>query len=380
MPIRYQQSPIRVLLVDDEPCLLDVCRDYLELTGELSVVGAESGTQALEALEKKPFDAIVSDFQMPNMDGIQLLHEVRRRYGSLPFILFTGKGREEVVIQALEGGADSYLQKGGDPTPQFTLLLHRVKQAVERRRAEEALLDSEARLRRAEGVARLGHWELALVEQQMLASPGACALYGTEVWQMEMKAAQAFVLPGYRPVLDAAMNALIQDGVPYDVEFKIRRGDDGRVLDIHSWAEYDAEKGRIFGVIQDITERKHVDEMARQSEELGRRSERKYRILFDALPDPTFLIEKETGLIFDANRAAEEAYGYSREEMTGMRNTDLSAEPEETSAATRDPGHFYPIRYHRRSDSSIFPVQITADLVHTDEGTFIICIARLMDR
>ncbi|MEI6797249.1 MAG: hypothetical protein WCK39_10330 [Methanomassiliicoccales archaeon] len=63
-----------------------------------------------------------------------------------------------------------------------------------------------------------------------------------------------------------------------------------------------------------------------------------------------------------------------------MRNTDLSAQPEETSAATRDPGHFYPLRYHRRSDASVFPVQITAGLIHLDEGAFIICTVRLMDR
>ena len=306
MPIRNEQRTVRVLLVDDEPYLLDVCRDFLEMTGEVTVVGVESGAQALETLEAKPFDAIVSDYQMPKMDGIQLLHEVRRCYGRIPFILFTGKGREEVVIQALDGGVDSHLQKGGDPMPQFALLLHRVKQAVERRRAEESLLESESRLRRAESVARLGHWEMVLVERQMLASEGACALYGTEAWQMELESAQAFVLPEYRPVLDAAMDALIHDGVPYEVEFKIRRGSDGRSLDIHSGAEYDAEKGRIFGVIQDITEGKRAEEKALQSEERCRRSERKHRVLFDALPDPTFLIEKETGLILDVNSAAEQ--------------------------------------------------------------------------
>jgi PAS domain S-box-containing protein len=380
MQVGNKRRIIRVLLVDDEPDLMEICREYLEMSGEVSVLGVESGALALEALQKERFDAIISDYQMPQMNGIQLLREVRARHGGLPFILFTGRGREDVVIQALDGGVDSYLQKGGDPNPQFAELAHRLKQAVERSRAEQALQESEARLRRAEGVARLGHWELVIGEEIMLASAGASVLYGTETSEMDLKTAQAFVLPGYRDTLDMAMKALILMGVPYDVEFKIRRGDDGRIRDIHSWAEFDAEKGRIFGVIQDITEMKCANDMARQNEALCRRSERRYRILFDALPDPTFLIEKETGLIFDVNKAAEREYGYSREELMRMRNTDLSAEPEETSAATQDPGYFYPLRHHKRADASIFPVEITADLVQMDEGSFILCTARLTDR
>ena len=73
------------------------------------------------------------------MNGIEFLKTVRTSGNQLPFILFTGRGREEVVIQALNEGADFYLQKGGDPKPQFTELYHKIRQAVQQRQVEEEL-------------------------------------------------------------------------------------------------------------------------------------------------------------------------------------------------------------------------------------------------
>jgi PAS domain S-box-containing protein len=77
------------------------------------------------------------------MDGIQFLVEVRSRFGPIPFILFTGRGREEVVIQAINSGADFYLQKGGEPKSQFAELSHKIMSAASRKRAEDALRESE---------------------------------------------------------------------------------------------------------------------------------------------------------------------------------------------------------------------------------------------
>lgn len=136
---------ISVLFVDDELVLLDIGRLFLERMGEFRVTGVESGTLALEHLKKGRYDAVVSDYEMPDMDGITLLRTVREQYGDLPFILFTGRGREDVARDAVNIGADFYIQKGGDPKAQFHEISHKIEQAVERRRVRLAIKESEQR-------------------------------------------------------------------------------------------------------------------------------------------------------------------------------------------------------------------------------------------
>jgi PAS domain S-box-containing protein len=126
---------ISVLYVDDETALLDVTKLFLERSGDFSVDTAESARSALGKMKATRYDAIVSDYQMPEMDGIEFLKVLRKEYPSLPFIIFTGKGREEVVIQAFESGADFYLQKGGAPKPQFTELARKITSVVEQRKS-----------------------------------------------------------------------------------------------------------------------------------------------------------------------------------------------------------------------------------------------------
>lgn len=136
-----------ILYVDDEPAFLDIAGLYLKRSGDLQVDTSSSAKQALKMLHTKKYDAIISDYQMPVMNGIELLKRLRESGDSIPFIIFTGRSREEIVIQALNEGADFYLQKGADAKPQFVELEHKVKQAIERRRTEQALRESEIRFR-----------------------------------------------------------------------------------------------------------------------------------------------------------------------------------------------------------------------------------------
>ena len=117
---------ISILYVDDDTDYHIIVSKFFEREADLSVAFCSTAHAALEILEQESFDVIVSDYQMPVMDGISLLKEVRKRHERLPFILFTGRGREEVVIEAINNGADYYLQKGGDPVSQFTDLIHKI--------------------------------------------------------------------------------------------------------------------------------------------------------------------------------------------------------------------------------------------------------------
>jgi len=127
--------------------LRDVSKRFLERDRDLVVETCGSAKEAFLLLQKKKYDVIVSDYEMPVTDGIVFLKQLRGEGNTTPFIIFSGKGREEVVIEALNNGADFYIQKGGDPKAQFVELKNQIQHINQRKRAEAALMESEARYR-----------------------------------------------------------------------------------------------------------------------------------------------------------------------------------------------------------------------------------------
>jgi PAS domain S-box-containing protein len=260
---------ITVLYVDDEVSLLELAKEFLEASNDIILETATNVPEAMKKIHGGGIDVIVSDYMMPSMDGLAFLRSLRESGNSIPFILFTGKGREEVVIQALNEGADSYIQKGGQPVPQFAELAHRITRAAERYQVVLALQRSEARLKRAEEIAGFGHWELHLDSKMMYSSSGTNSIYGVEEGLRLFELVKKVPLPEYRSMLDNALHELISKGAIYDVEFKIQRLSDGKILDVHSRAEYDPVHRIVFGVIQDITARKRAEtEISLKNEEL----------------------------------------------------------------------------------------------------------------
>ena len=116
------------------------------------------------------------------------------------------------------------------------------------------------RLRHAEEFARFGHWEVSLDDRTIRASEGAMRIYGLASQVLPLSVVQGCALPEHRPGLDLALRELIERNVPYDQEFRIRRASDGAIVHVHSMAEYDATTRRVFGVVQDISERKRSEE------------------------------------------------------------------------------------------------------------------------
>lgn len=135
-----------ILYVDDEHFMHEPFRMMMETLAAASVESAFSGEEAMKSLASRSYDAVVSDYQMPGMSGIELLKNIRSGGADVPFILFTGRGREEVVIEAINSGADYYLQKGMDPMSQFTELTHMINRAVVERREREDLRTTNQRL------------------------------------------------------------------------------------------------------------------------------------------------------------------------------------------------------------------------------------------
>ncbi|KKF39236.1 HTR-like protein [Halorubrum saccharovorum] len=127
---------IDVLHVDDDPSVLDLTEAYLER--ELESVAVTSVTEpsaALDRLAEEEFDCVVSDYDMPGANGLELFEAIHAEHSKLPFVLYTGKGSEEIASQALNAGVTGYFQKGGPE--QLRRLANRVKQAVDEHRTRE---------------------------------------------------------------------------------------------------------------------------------------------------------------------------------------------------------------------------------------------------
>jgi len=127
---------VRVLHADDEPGFAELAGEFLQREDDrIEVLTAADAEEGLAILAEQAVDCVVSDYDMPGRNGIEFLEAVREDHPNLPFVLFTGKGSEEVASDAFSAGATDYLQKEGG-SDQYTLLAKRVLNYVETAAAE----------------------------------------------------------------------------------------------------------------------------------------------------------------------------------------------------------------------------------------------------
>ncbi|MDZ7701228.1 MAG: PAS domain S-box protein [Halobacteriales archaeon] len=139
---------IEILHVDDDPDVVSMTAEYIERESDrIRVETATDVEEGLAHLETERVDCVVSDHDMSGMDGIEFLRRVREEHPELPFILYTGKGSEEVASDAISAGVSDYLQKGGG-TDQYALLVNRITNLVSQYRAEQELQRERHRFRR----------------------------------------------------------------------------------------------------------------------------------------------------------------------------------------------------------------------------------------
>lgn len=185
------------------------------------------------------------------------------------------------------------LFRPGEPAPYQVVVTF--VDITEQKRAERSLRDSRALLIRAERAASLGHYEIDMRAGLLRASDGAKQIYGVVGDTLSLRDIQSCSLPEYRPMLDAALAGLVARGEPYDVEFRIRRPNDGAVRHIHSVGEYDAAREVMFGVITDDTEAKEAAEELRRQTAFA-------RSVFDADHAHVAVVGPD-GVILDVNAA-----------------------------------------------------------------------------
>ena len=176
-----------------------------------------------------------------------------------------------------------------------------ISEDSENKKAERLLVQSNERLLKAALVSKSGNWELDLQTGKITASEGAVRLYGVQGDNWSHEGIRLIPLPEYRDMLEKGLRSLINEENLYDFEFKIRQQNTGQILDIHSIAEYDPLRKIVFGVIQDITDRKKAEE------ELFN-SEKKYRLLIDNQGEGVATVDLNEIFVF-ANPAADHLFG-----------------------------------------------------------------------
>jgi len=118
-------KPLKILLVDDERGFVDVISKRMSKRN-FDVTKAYSGEEALQALRKTDFDAVILDLKMEDMDGIEILKIFKKIVPDLPVIMLTGHGSEEAARDGIELGASDYLTKPCD----FEELMEKIKDVV----------------------------------------------------------------------------------------------------------------------------------------------------------------------------------------------------------------------------------------------------------
>ncbi|MCL0067237.1 response regulator [Thermodesulfovibrionales bacterium] len=104
---------IKVLVVDDFPTMRRIIKNLLKQIGFEHIEEAENGTQALNKLKNDSFGLVVSDWNMPEMNGITFLRNTRQSedFKGIPFLMVTAEAEKEKVIEAVKAGVDSYIVK-----------------------------------------------------------------------------------------------------------------------------------------------------------------------------------------------------------------------------------------------------------------------------
>jgi len=190
-----------------------------------------------------------------------------------------------------------------------------ITEITARKKTEDELRTSKERLSRAESISRSGHWEFDLNSKKVLASEGTRRIYGLPEGDWTIPEIQKIPLPEYRPLLDRALTDLISGCCAYNVEFKIKRPDTGDIVDVHSVAEYDNQRNIVFGIIQDVTERKRLEETLVKRDEI-------LRLLTENMSDMIRVADMQGNNIY-VSPSHFRGLGYKTEERFGRAGFDI---------------------------------------------------------
>jgi PAS domain S-box-containing protein len=295
---------IHVLHVDDEPDFAELAAEFVERQDErLKVETTTRPQDGLDRIRTNDVDCVVSDHDMPDRSGIELLEIVRAEFPDLPFILYTGKGSEEVASDAISAGVSDYLQKESG-TDQYSVLAHRIVNAVTKRRAQK-LVDRAFRAmdRSREGMALLDeNGEFIYINQAYTDIVGyeQDELIG-EFWEVVYPDAQA------DRITDEILASVPEEG-HWSGDTVYEHKDGTRVRVNHALAYSD--DGTMICLIRNRSDNENQREFLHEERQ-------RFELFIDAVEDYAIFMLDPDGYIISWNTGAERIKGYSSEEILG---------------------------------------------------------------
>jgi PAS domain S-box-containing protein len=321
-----KEKAIRVLHVDDDAGFLAVAKQCLEEQGQFEVDTALSVEEALKKLKDSEYDAVVTDYQMPGKNGLELLRELRQEGNDVPFILFTCKGKEEIAIEALNSGVYRYVGKEGNAEATYAELKRSICDAVRGQRVEKLLREAESQLR----LITENMQDMLLITDANLICTFASASHkwvlGYEPSEMIGKNVYDFIHPDDAAKAMKAAEKAFKDDSGGTMEVRVRRADGSYIFSEGIGKILTDENGQITGTMftsRDITGSRKIEQTLKASEQ-------KYRKLFEEAMDAIFIADADTGIIVDCNRAATALTGRAKSELIGMHQRSLHP-PEESA-------------------------------------------------
>jgi PAS domain S-box-containing protein len=355
---------VRLLHVDDDPALTELTATYLEREDErIRVTTATGPDEGLDVLTADDIDCVISDYNMPGTNGIEFLEAVRRVYPDLPFILFTGRGSEEIASEAISAGVSDYLQRGGG-ADKYALLANRGVNAVQKRRNERARERDQVIIAEATDAILVVGPDAAV----QYATPSTETVMGRAAADLRGTDASELIVPADRPRVMAAFAALVADpGGHRTVEFRHDRPDGTRIW-IEARGRNLLDRDPVDGVViygRDVTERKEREARLEQQSRIIEQAP-----IGIAVSDPS----REDNPLVYANAAFEALTGYEFAEIEGRNCRFLQGErtDPESVAAMRDAIHAgEPTTvdvWNYRKDGTEFRNRVTVSPIEDGDG------------
>ena len=268
-------DPINVLHADDEGAFGEMAATFLEREDDrMAVETVRSADEGLDRLAEGEYECVVSDYEMPGTDGIEFLRRIREEWPDLPFILFTGKGSEEIASDAISAGVTDYLQKKSD-SGQYKLLANRIDNAVSQFRAERRVEEERERFRKLFDRFSQPTVDVEFQDGEPVAervNPAFEETFGYDADAVVGDLLDDYIVPEDKLEEAERINDHISGGERVEAEEVTRKTADGRRKFLLQNAIYD-DGGGGFGIYTDITERREREEKLERSQELLRHTE-----------------------------------------------------------------------------------------------------------